>query len=67
MPKPFNWEEPDRPCEIWEHPVDLILRDEKDPDVISATMAAHLSELAVQTNGSAQNLHAALRRLEESL
>ncbi len=51
----------------WKHPVDLMLSGEKDPDAIRFAMAAHLSELAVQADGSAQNLHAALRRLEESL
>ncbi len=51
----------------WKHPVDLIMEGEKDPDAIRFATAAHLSELAVQTNGSAQMLHAALRRLEESL
>ncbi len=49
------------------HPVDLLLDGEDDPAILSATMAAHLSEMAVQTDGSARMLHAALRRLEESL
>ncbi len=63
--KPYDWEADG--CFVWKHPVDLLMAGEDDPAVLSATMAAHLSELAVQTDGSAQNLHAALRRLEESL
>ncbi len=62
---PYDWEtEGDF---AWKHPVDLIVEGETDPDAIRFATAAHLSELAVQTNGSAQALHAALRRLEESL
>ncbi len=62
---PYDW---DREGDFaWPHPVDLLLAGETDPAVLSATMAAHLSEMAVQTDGSARNLHAALRRLEESL
>ncbi len=65
MPEPYDWDlEGDF---AWRHPVDLLCAGEQDPDVLSAMMAAHLSELAVQTDGSARMLHAALRRLEESL
>ncbi len=64
---PYDWDaEADFPP-IWKHPVDLIVEGETDPDAIRFATAAHLSELAVQTDGSAQALHAALRRLEESL
>ncbi len=65
MLKPYDWQM--QGDFLWPHPVELLMAGETDPDVISATMAAHLSEMAVQTDGSARNLHAALRRLEESL
>ncbi len=62
---PYDW---DREGDFaWKHPVELLMAGEDDPAALSATMAAHLSEMAVQTDGSARNLHAALRRLEESL
>ncbi len=65
MPNFYDWEAEGNFA--WKHPVDLMLSGEKDPDAIRFAMAAHLSEMAVQTDGSARALHAALRRLEESL
>ncbi len=62
---PYDWQA--QGDFAFRHPVDLLMDGEDDPAVLSATMAAHLSEMAVQTDGSARNLHAALRRLEESL
>ncbi len=67
--QPYDQDFPDRyfKADPFRHPVELLMDGETDPDAIRFATAAHLSEMAVQTDGSARNLHAALRRLEESL
>ncbi len=64
--RPYDWQMAGDFYE-WPHPVDLLMDGETDPDAIRFAMAAHLSEMALETEQSVQGITAARERLEKAL